>query len=924
MDQNSIDYYKICIDSILCQDNQCQKEHQRAYFGLCVKFLQMNQDWENEQQEEDQEDDSNKKFKDEKCQDQNCQLWHLNLNEIQLSLSMDSSILGIFPNNLCKTLNCDKKACILIHKEWAQNICLNYIINGCRKKKCPFNHRKWKELREIAEKISQISFINPEELCMKQDNCDCGKHMDILSQYCIAYLKGWCPNKVCNKQHVDWDQIELKSNKLLPCTNQYYKYNKSFDEMLKEGEMQLLCETVQLHRFKQELQQCNTIDVVFIMDLTGSMSPWKNEMQNTIVNIINEFQQSIKGYSVRVGFVGYRDFCDKNEQISYRNLTHNIDQIIDYISKLEAKGGGDEAEDIVGGFEQAMKLNISRNPESLLCTFLIADSPCHGEKYHELDSDDYKYKMPEKYLEKVLEKYKDIKKKNFLCCVKISDTTDIMFKKMKEAFPFITITVKKQPKELSELVKFTLHQSLKQSQMIPQEQKKKMFYKASFQQFKLFVDQNSYDQQNKVNFWEEFAEHVLRNARKGQTGLEVQIDNSEFSTNNDVNFKTQIVKAFDAINNQFIILKFPKIIQENFLKNQHNEQEIKIAELQAESRFYSSSYAFQMAYFFNQKSFKSKDIPLIFYVLPTLYKLDKPLYGMTTIYGETFIDIQYLFQKYSNKNVRFEKYTTNFCSSDQEFYYYSVFSHFSYIESGGLFVIADLQGCDNIFSDPSIQTKKNRIKIEKDGQPIYILDVDDTNMKENGIEIFLQQQHEQCSLYCTELKLSREDFKQKQIIQDKSQWKRKQHISGICHLCNQFAEINLDEVQNQKIDFNLKCNLCLSEQNYQQELQCRCCQQYFKIEVQIKVRLVTNINICNECKGKCFDINQHHCYYCKNKCKKMVTYITIQQKQHLICKRGQEYLQQLKCYKCGSIYNFDKLIPIEKYKFGQYLCCDKQ
>lgn len=43
------------------------------------------------------------------------------------------------------------------------------------------------------------------------------------------------------------------------------------------------------------------------MDLTGSMKQWKEEMENTIAKIIKEFKDTVKGFGVRVGFVGYRD-----------------------------------------------------------------------------------------------------------------------------------------------------------------------------------------------------------------------------------------------------------------------------------------------------------------------------------------------------------------------------------------------------------------------------------------------------------------------------------------------------------------------------------------------------------------------------------------------------------------------------------------
>lgn len=37
----------------------------------------------------------------------------------------------------------------------------------------------------------------------------------------------------------------------------------------------------------------------------------------------------------------------------------------------------------------ALKLNICKDPESLLQLFIITDAPCHGKKYHNFVIDSY-------------------------------------------------------------------------------------------------------------------------------------------------------------------------------------------------------------------------------------------------------------------------------------------------------------------------------------------------------------------------------------------------------------------------------------------------------------------------------------------------------------------------------------------------------
>jgi hypothetical protein len=49
-----------------------------------------------------------------------------------------------------------------------------------------------------------------------------------------------------------------------------------------------------------------------------------------------------------------------------------------FLENVAADGGGDEAEDIIGGFE-ILKSNFQLTKIGANIIFLIADSPCHGK-----------------------------------------------------------------------------------------------------------------------------------------------------------------------------------------------------------------------------------------------------------------------------------------------------------------------------------------------------------------------------------------------------------------------------------------------------------------------------------------------------------------------------------------------------------------
>lgn len=68
---------------------------------------------------------------------------------------------------------------------------------------------------------------------------------------------------------------------------------------------------------------------------------------------------------------------------------------------MSAKGGGDDPENVLGALEKGIRLNISKDADSVLCTFLICDSPSHGP-YHEFPIDDHYDKVKEGDLENVM------------------------------------------------------------------------------------------------------------------------------------------------------------------------------------------------------------------------------------------------------------------------------------------------------------------------------------------------------------------------------------------------------------------------------------------------------------------------------------------------------------------------------------------
>jgi tRNA-dihydrouridine synthase len=47
------------------------------------------------------------------------------------------------------------------------------------------------------------------------------------------------------------------------------------------------------------------------MDTTGSMGSWIQECKTKIKDIIKDIKNEFKLIKIRIGFIGYKDHCDK-------------------------------------------------------------------------------------------------------------------------------------------------------------------------------------------------------------------------------------------------------------------------------------------------------------------------------------------------------------------------------------------------------------------------------------------------------------------------------------------------------------------------------------------------------------------------------------------------------------------------------------
>lgn len=180
-----------------------------------------------------------------------------------------------------------------------------------------------------------------------------------------------------------------------------------------------------LESYEKVFFKDTTLDVMFIMDITGSMGMWLTEAKANIDSIITEITENNPCSKIRVSFIGYRDYDDRIKgDFICKDFTENVEEVKKFIKDLDAYGGGDEPEDIAGAFDAALKMKWESNARYCV---LVCDAPCHGVKYHNIIYDKYIDGDPSGLvIENLIEEF--VKKKITMYCIEINDSTKKMFK----------------------------------------------------------------------------------------------------------------------------------------------------------------------------------------------------------------------------------------------------------------------------------------------------------------------------------------------------------------------------------------------------------------------------------------------------------------------------------------------------------------
>ncbi len=122
-------------------------------------------------------------------------------------------------------------------------------------------------------------------------------------------------------------------------------------------------------------QQADSLDIMFVIDTTGSMGDELSYIQTELRSIINGLP--FDNGEINLGLTFYRDIGD-DYVVRSHGFNNDIDSVQQTLSTETYGGGGDYPEAMDQALHQAVDANWSQSSDKVL--FLIADAPPHNNK----------------------------------------------------------------------------------------------------------------------------------------------------------------------------------------------------------------------------------------------------------------------------------------------------------------------------------------------------------------------------------------------------------------------------------------------------------------------------------------------------------------------------------------------------------------
>jgi hypothetical protein len=131
-----------------------------------------------------------------------------------------------------------------------------------------------------------------------------------------------------------------------------------------------------VHTAQQQTETAVPLDILFLLDATGSMDDELSQLKDNIVAVSMQIKALPSQPDIRFALLSYRD----QEEAYVTNLadfTPDIETFITTLAGVEAVGGGDYPEDLNMALTLAIHEASWRAEGSISLIFLIADAPPH-------------------------------------------------------------------------------------------------------------------------------------------------------------------------------------------------------------------------------------------------------------------------------------------------------------------------------------------------------------------------------------------------------------------------------------------------------------------------------------------------------------------------------------------------------------------
>ena len=119
------------------------------------------------------------------------------------------------------------------------------------------------------------------------------------------------------------------------------------------------------------------VEVVFVLDTTGSMGGLIAAAKDKIWSIANTLASADPAPLIRMGLVGYRDRGDTYVTVA-TPLSDDLDAVYTHLMQFQADGGGDGPESVNQAlYEAVTRPDWSRDAKTYRVVFLVGDAPPH-------------------------------------------------------------------------------------------------------------------------------------------------------------------------------------------------------------------------------------------------------------------------------------------------------------------------------------------------------------------------------------------------------------------------------------------------------------------------------------------------------------------------------------------------------------------